>query len=283
MRKTPKRKTLSLLPLILVAATLSLGGGAASRAMADEDPDPVDLINFSFATWLGSGVYKLKDRKVGVLRMPFRYELRPPEDGKLGLRLLLPATVAYYDFDDPASNVSMASFVPGLEVQIPVNEYWTLKPFGQVGVGMEADNRDTVYIYGGGVGSLVSFPWRKYVISVGNSVTLAEDSDTGSGATSGFSLISAGLDIRRPLGFTLLDRQLDGSVYFIANRFFDRVNFLETDGDDETIRNIYEVGITLGTAEPFSIWKLSADRVGIDYRFGSRGFEGIGVNLGFPF
>jgi len=283
MRMARAGSIVSLFTTLLLAATVWLVGGAATRVMADEDPEPVDLINFSFATWLGSGIYRKDDRTMYVLRMPLRYELRPPEDGRLGFRLLLPATVGYYDFDDPASNATMASFVPGLEVQIPVNEYWTLKPFGHVGVGTEMESGDSVYIYGGGVGSLVSFPWRKYVISVGNSVTLAKDSDTGSGETSGFSLISAGLDVRRPLGLTLLDRQLDGSVYFIANRFFDRVNFLETDGDDETIRNIYEVGITLGSAKPFSIWKLSADRVGIDYRFGSRGFEGIGLNLGFPF
>ena len=274
MRMAPARSIVSLVASLVIAATVSLVGGTATQVMADEVPEPVDLINFSFATWLGSGLYRKDDRRMGVLRMPLRYELRPPEDGKLGFRLLLPATLGYYDFNDPASNAAMASFVPGLEVQIPVNEYWTLKPFGHVGVGAEMDSGDSVYIYAGGVGSLVSFPWRKYVISVGNSVTLAEDSDTGSGETSGFSLLSAGVDVRRPLGFTLLDRQIDGSVYFIANRFFDRVNFLDTDGDDETIRNIYEVGITLGSAKPFSFWKLSADRVGIDYRFGSRGFEG---------
>ena len=63
------------------------------------------------------------------------------------------------------------------------------------------------------------------------------------------------------------------------------LNALDTDGDDENIKAIYKVLITLGlgTAERFSIWKLSADRVGIDYRFSSRGFEGIGFNMGFPF
>ncbi len=41
--------------------------------------------------------------------------------------------------------------------------------------------------------------------------------------------------------------------------------------------------MTFGSAKPTTLWKLSAERMGIDYRFGSRGFEGIGFNMGFPF
>jgi hypothetical protein len=61
------------------------------------------------------------------------------------------------------------------------------------------------------------------------------------------------------------------------------VDFLEDGGKTERVNRIYNIGITLGTREPVSIWKIDFDRVGIDYRWGNAGFQGIGFNLGFPF
>ena len=276
--------------LIYVTAVIVLiNEGGFTQVRAADDPN--DLLNYSFAVWVGSGVYKVSsaNKRFAVLRVPMAYTLRPSDydkaefRDKLGFRLLLPAVLALQEETDTNFTYGAAAFVPGLEVQIPVNKYWTLKPFGQLGVGKDSDGGNLEYIYGGGARSLIRFPWEKFVFNIGNSVILAENRRSTKNETNGFSMLEAGLDVRHPIGLTFRDRQLDASVFFVASRFFNRVEFFEDGGDTERVNVIYTFGLTLGTDEPFSIWKVNLDRVGIDYRWGNAGFRGIGFNLGFPF
>jgi len=249
------------------------------------------LLNYSFAVWIGSGVYKVPDadKRLAVLRAPFGYTFRsaqydkPEFQDRLGFKLLLPAVVAAEEETKTDFTFGAAAFVPGLEVQIPVNEYWTLKPFGQIGAGKDTAGGDLRYIYGGGVRSLVSFPWKKFVFGIGNSMILAEDRDSTKKEASGFSMLEAGLDVQHPLGLSFLNRDIDVGLFFVASRFFNRVEFLKDGGDTERINLIYTAGLTFGAKEPVSFWKIDIDRVGIDYRWGDEGFRGLGFNLGFPF
>jgi hypothetical protein len=276
--------------LILIVAVLSLIiSSATNHARAGEDPG--ELFNYSFAIWLGSGVYKVKDadKRFAVLRVPAAFTLRPADIEKpavidrLGFRLLLPAAVGYEEETDTDFSFGAVALVPGLEVQIPINPYWTLKPFAQLGAGKDTAGGDLRYIYGGGARSLISLPWKKFIFSIGNSLVLAEDRDATSKNSSGFSLFNAGLDVRHPTNFTVFNRQLDVSVFFVANFFRNRVDILSDEGETDRINNLYDVGLTFGFSESISIWKVDLDRVGIDYRWGDQGFRGIGFNLGFPF
>jgi len=277
----------SLVCLLVLLGVIASGG--TRPAFAGEDPG--DLFNYSFAVWLGSGFYKVNDadKKLAVLRVPARYSLRPtqidasaPVD-RLGFRLLLPAVVAYQEETETDLDFGAFAFVPGLEIDIPVNKYWTLKPFGQLGAGKDTAGGTFQYIYGGGIKSLVSVSWRKFVFGIGNSWVAAEDKDASSHDTKGFSLFNAGLDIRHPTNFTLFDRQLDIGGYFVVNYFKNNVDILGADGNTSKIKTLYEVGLTFGVKEPVDIWMVSFDRVGIDYRWGDEGLRGIGFNLGFPF
>jgi len=275
--------------ICVVAATALITKVGLLQAQAGDDPDA--LLNYSFAVWIGSGVYKVPsaDKRLAVLRAPFSYTFRsaqydkPKFRDRLGFKLLLPAVVAAEEETDTDFTFGAAALVPGLEVQIPVNEYWTLKPFGQFGVGKDTAGGDFRYIYGGGVRSLVSFPWKKFVFGIGNSMILAEDRDSTKKEASGFSMLEAGLDVQRPLGLSFLNRDIDVGLFFVASRFFNRVEFLEDGGDTERVNLIYTTGLTIGAKEPVSIWKIDFDRVGIDYRWGDEGFRGLGFNLGFPF
>ncbi|MGD8975578.1 MAG: hypothetical protein PVJ56_19930 [Desulfobacterales bacterium] len=139
------------------------------------------------------------------------------------------------------------------------------------------------YILGGGARSLISFRWGKFVFGIGNSLILARDKNSAKHESNGFSMLESGLDIRHPLGLSLLDRELDVGIFMVASRFFNRVDFLEDGGETERVNLIYTAGLTIGSENTVSIWKFNIDRVGIDYRWGRAGFRGIGFNLGFPF
>ncbi|MGB5745948.1 MAG: hypothetical protein WBM69_03135 [Desulfobacterales bacterium] len=288
MGKNLPLATIRVLLIYLTAAITLITEGGIIPARAGDDPD--DLLNYSFAVWIGSGVYKVKsaDKRFAVLRAPFAYTLRPAQydkaafRDKLGYRLLLPALVAVEEETDTDFTFGTAAFVPGLEVQIPVNKYWTLKPFGQFGAGKDTAGEDLQYIYGGGARSLVSFPWKKFNFGIGNSIILAEDRDSASKESNGFSMLEAGLDVSHPIGLSFRNRALDVGIFFVL-RCFNRVDFLEDGGETERVNRLYTIGMTLGPREPVSIWKIDFDRVGIDYRWGNAGFRGIGFNLGFPF
>ena len=262
--------------------------GATSPALAGENPG--DLFNYSFAVWLGSGLYNINgaDKKLAVLRIPARYSLRPmqgdqadPVD-RLGFRLLLPAVVAIEEETDTDFRFGAFAFVPGLEIEIPVNKYWALKPLAQIGAGKDTAGGTLQYIYGG-IKSLISVPWRKFVFGIGNSWIIGEDKDASSRDTIGFSLLNAGLDIRHPTNLKIFDRQLDISGYFVVNYFKNNVDIFGADGNTQKLKTLYEVGLTFGVSEAVSIWKVDLDRVGIDFRWGDEGLRGIGFNMGFPF
>lgn len=284
------RKISEALKFICVVVTIVLTTHAGNLpAQAGDDPDA--LLNYSFAVWIGSGAYKIPsaNKRLAVLRAPFGYTFRsarydkPKFPDRLGFKLLLPAVLAVEDETETDFTFGAAAFVPGLEVQIPINQYWTIKPFGQFGAGKDSAGGDLNYVYGGGARSLISFPWEKFVFGIGNSVILAEDRDATTGESSGFSMLEAGLDVSHPIGLTLLNRELDVGFFFVVSRFFNRVDFLEDGGETERINRLYTVGLTLETHEPVSIWQIDFDRAGIDYRWGNAGFRGIGLNLGFPF
>lgn len=278
---------IKLLSMILTIAFIV--SAAINPALAGDEPD--ELLNYSFGVWVGSGFYKVKsaDKRFAVLRIPAAYTFREAQCDnerfidRLGFRLLIPAVLAVQDETDTNFIFGAAAFVPGLEVQVPVNEYWTLQPFGQFGAGKDTAGGDLTYIYGGGARSLISFPWKKFNFGIGNSVIFAKDKDANNGDTNGFSMLEAGLDVTHPIGFTFQDYELEAGLFFVFSRFFNRVDFLEDGGDTERVNRIYTAGLTLGTRESVSIWKFSVDRVGIDYRWGNSGFRGIGFNLGFPF
>jgi hypothetical protein len=289
MRKNLQLTTIRVLLIFVTAAIVLITEGGIAPSRAGDDPG--DLLNYSFAVWVGSGVYKVKsaDKRFAVLRAPFAYTLRHAQYDKasfldkLGFRLLLPALVGIEEETDTNFTFGTAAFVPGLEVQIPINKYWTLKPFGQFGVGKDTAGGNIQYIYGGGARSLVSFPWKKFNIGIGNSIILAEDRDSASNEGNGFSMLEVGLDVSHPIGLSFRNRALDAGIFFVVSRLFNRVDFLEDGGETERVNRIYNIGLTLGTREPVSIWKIDFDRVGIDYRWGNAGFQGIGFNMGFPF
>jgi len=289
MRKNLHLTPIRVLLIYVIAAIVLITEGGITQVRAGDNPD--ELLNYSFAIWVGSGFYNVSgaNKRIAVLRVPFAYTLRPSQYDKaefldkLGFRLLFPAVVALEEETDTNFTFGGGAFVPGLEVQIPVNSYWTLKPFAQFGAGKDTAGGDLEYIYGGGARSLISIPWKKFNFGIGNSIILAENRNSTKNETDGFSMLEAGLDIRHPLGLSLLSRELDVGLFFVASRFFNRVEFLEDLGNTERLKLIYTAGLTIGSGKAVSIWKINVDRVGIEYQWGNAGFQGIGFNMGFPF
>jgi hypothetical protein len=248
------------------------------------------LINYAYSTWVGTGYYKVEDRQVWILRGPFSYIIREPENKKWGIELLFPATIGFYDFSGNFEDVGAVTLVPGLQFSYPVAKNWWLKPFGQYGIGKDFSGGDIAYIYGAGFKSLATFPFRAFELDLGNSLTWADNSQSGTEIDQGFSMFEIGLNSRWPLDLIVLDRQTNLNVFFVYSEFFNSLTFDFEDvlpiesfgGKNFSINRLFKLGIALRAEGSFSILGFKFRGGGVDFTFGEDYF-GIGLNTGFPF
>ncbi len=245
--------------------------------------ESVDIINYAYSNWIGSGFYKVGDRRVFVFRAPFSYTLRQADDENWGLELLFPATLGFHDFTDGQENVGTMTFVPGVRFVYPVLENWWLKPFGQFGFGKDFSGSDIAWIYGAGIRSLATFDLKSSELDFGTAFTWADQKQSGGGSDSGFSMFDIGLNSRWPTNITVFDRKSDLNLYFVYTQFVNDLDFERAEKDNKKIRRLYKFGIALSSKDKFPIFGLFNLRGGgLDVTFGE-GYFGIGLTTGFPF
>jgi hypothetical protein len=182
--------------LVLAVAGVLLGF-SKNRARAAESGSP---INYAYATWIGTGYYKVADQQVYILRGNFSWTLRDYDENNWGLELLFPAAIGLYQFTEQNEDIGAVTFVPGVRLVYPVRGNWWLKPFAQLGFGKDFSGSDAVAIGGIGVKSLAVFPLENGVeFLLGNTLAYADNSDSGkSSVDDGFSLLEIGLNMGFP-------------------------------------------------------------------------------------
>ncbi len=250
-----------------------------------------NLFNYSFAIWLGSGIYRISDADTNfaVLRLPLSYTLKEAQtegqdmEEKIGFRLLVPMVFGFQTETGTNVHFGAAAIVPGIEILIPINQSWILKPFAHLGIGKDTYGGDLQFIAGGGIKSLYTFSWKKYEFGVGNSILIAGNSNEDSHGTNAFSMLEAGFDVNRPTKITFLNQEVDLGCFIVASRLFNRAEFFKRNQEPKKVGMIYTLGLTLGFDTPLPVWKFDLERVGIEYRWGDAGFQGISFNMGFPF
>ena len=267
---------------ITITLVVTLIFFAVGNSFCWAETEPEDAINYAYATWIGTGVYSVKDKNIYVLRGPFSYTLREPGDGKPGVKLLFPATLGLHDFEETDEQVGTFTFVPGVELIVPIIENWDLKPFGQFGIGRDFSGSDLAYIYGAGIKSLATFPIKDVALQLGNQIMFADQSQSSGGNDDGFSKFDIGLNYRHPLSFTFLNQATNLNLFFVWSRFMNDLRFVRLFNKDQKIRNLYRFGITLGAEKKFSILGIRFRGFGIDITLGEN-FAGFGLTTGFPF
>jgi len=262
---------------LVVLCHVSFGANA-------EDKNPDELISYVYATWIGSGVYKVKGRSVAMLRLPFRYTLRDQEDERTGLRVLLPVTAGIHHFTGDTQTVGSLAFVPGIEYEIPIRENLRIKPFLQAGLGKDLSGGDTAGIYGVGNRTRYVIPWNRFEFSLGNTLGVLGHTVWGGGNSELVEMFELGIDALHPTDIKLGGEELDMSVFFYHSHFiFSRLDFPKEDGEDARVKNLYHFGLSLGRKKPYKLWRFTLPRVGITYTFGDDNLTGIRFNTGFPF
>jgi hypothetical protein len=257
-------------PLLALAAVLLL----AAAANAASAQGLVRDFNWAYAAAYGTGKYRLGDGStITVARLPFHWTWREPDSGhgcRCGAKLLLPVTVGVENFDleELPEHTNELGFFPGIEVELPRTEHWTLKVSGQAGRGVRKDGaRETARLYGAGLRSRYAWPdapggpaliaglyWSAYRMPGEPSRTLARFS-TG-----------AEFDVR--VGhWKFAHEPMHLMPHVLADWYFDPLDIEPIlSGSANRVRLEWEVGLAAGRDDPFSVLGVKFDRVGLAVR-----------------
>jgi hypothetical protein len=258
---------------------------AQSRFVQQRD----DLVNWYYAATFGTGVYTSGDRTVAVLQLPLSHTLREPAQDRWGLRVTLPVSVGFYDYQyndifnqGLPEALSTISFVPGLELEKQVTPRWRLKPYISGGLGWEFEGGSNAWIYDAGLRSRFVLGEDKEVeFALVNRLSLAGyNSNEDSRQPLGY--LAIGLDIVVPTRTELLGRPLIFAMTPAYYRYFRRLRFAQFDDADNSIAEEFELAISVLTRRPFSILGIDVDRIGVAVR-GGEDITGFRLFTSLPF
>ena len=257
-----------------------MSGITSSQVRAEELS--TTSINYAYSAWTGSGYFKVKDRRIYILRVPFGMSLIEHEGRKWGLDLLLPVTVGMDDLKEEGEKIASISFIPGVEGIYQVTDRWWLKPYGQVGVGQDFSYYQETLIWGYGIKSIAQFPYSKMMFELGNSVRYGNNEYSGEGDDNGFSMWEIGLNAKLPVTWNIQKRPNDLNLFCVYSGFMNELELTNALDENTQISRLFKVGLALNSATNFSILGIKFRGGGLTFTYGD-GFSGIGLTTGFPF
>ena len=138
-----------------------------------------------------------------------------------GVRLTFPVSVSAIritstsDLDRLVKGLELASIVPGLELEIPIEPRLRLRPFAEVGFGNSTEDSRTEVLYGAGVRARFVQPIRRLHLSLGGAA-MHRKPETSRETYNGHSTFEAAVDAQWPLGFSIGEQAARGGVYAIG-------------------------------------------------------------------
>jgi hypothetical protein len=275
-------KRLSYLASLLIAFAPSQAARAQSLLSGDEQ----NVVNFAFATQLGSGIYSVSGRTLQIYRLPFGHTIRTTDEGAFGIELTLPVTLGFFDFElqdiddgDLPTSVDSLGFVPGLTLVFELQPDWKLEPYVEAGIARAADVSAHANVYAVGVASLYEFDGQGFDWLLRNDLVLAGVELRGTSGSDRMARLQTVLTASRPI---TRESDVDYLVYALNEYYVDQPDG-PVDSAVQGGRSMqYEVGVTLGWRETRRVWNIPLPRVGVGYRFGSN-LDVFRIVFGAPF
>lgn len=272
----------------IAALALTSPAFAQTRAEVRQSAQEVDhLFNWYYASVYGTGVYKIGEESVAVLRLPFAYTFRKATEEQWGVKLILPVTAAFAQFDlrdFDLGNVSTSgmTIVPGVEFEVPMSPSWTIRPFLSAGWGREFQRDSSAFIHAIGVSTLYRQPLGENVLSALGGKFVHAGYRSGD-VKSTLAALSLGGDLGFPLKMEISGRQAVLGTQLIGTVYFNDLDMLLPASGTEEISYEAEIALTFGVRRAFEVLGIGFDRVGIGYRKGSNGLRGVRLVGSFPF
>jgi hypothetical protein len=238
---------------LLLICLLSMDLPAADTLR--DDTSEVELTNFAFGNYLGSGFYSSGSTKLFLFRIPLSSDLTEATTEERGLRLNYPITLgvgiidADRDFPElediiDLNNFVTVSVVPGLEYILPVTDIWSLAPFIDLGIARDFNNDTTIGVGGIGAKSFVSLEFDHSRLTIANRLLFAEQENLDSGFNTHFTSFESGLEYIVPTSYTYNGSLVSFSVYYINYYYPDELVLGGSVENRISLQNKNEVGFT---------------------------------------
>ena len=247
----------------------------AAYAQALLSSSEQEVIDFGFASQLGSGVYSMSGRTLQVYKLPFGYEFDHAADARVRPRLTLPVTLGFLDFEPvdvvhtglPESLDSL-SFVPGLVLEVMLSPHWRLEPFVEAGIARDRTSDLDQRIYAAGLRSLYDLTARGTSWQLYDELLYTSVDQRSLDRSDDFTRLRLGVTARRPFDVAGYGRRADYLVYGFSDLFVDKPDSPLNGEEGERGDAHFELGVTFGATEPLRLWRIPLPRIGLGYRFG---------------
>ncbi len=277
---------------ILIFLVFGIPGSlrAESASVLSEDFEPV---HWAYASFFGTGWYSIEGaRSVFALQVPFRQTIRESSVSettgrKLGVEIRYPLTIGLHDVEDLGGivdndNFGTIAFAPGVELEIPINQRWYLRPFAHIGWGRELETGESAWVFYTGIKSRYIFPSKnKNEWSLLNGLYFA-GFRPDEGRSDHLAVASIGVELRQPLSNTkLAGRPIDLHWNLMYTFLGNELHFNLPDGSFDPIQDQVELGFAMSFRDgPYKLWFLNVHRLGLGYRFSSSGeFTAITLHM----
>jgi hypothetical protein len=260
-----------LAEVALIAGIAATRSAFAAEALARQEER---IVNFAYATRLGSGIYDVDGRTVQVYRLPFGWTPRQEALGRPGFRVRLPVTIGFIDFKPIdidktglPDDLDTLSFVPGLEVRLLLGDRWRLTPWVEAGVAKDRASDTGAYVSSVAIRSLADFVPGRFRLALGNELLYTRVDPDGDEPDGDLTSFETCFEARHDLGFSIFGEEAEYGLYAASYLSWNDPRYPIDEADPLEVDDQYEVGVTFGTREPLRAWGIRLPRLGVGYRF----------------
>jgi hypothetical protein len=269
--------SLTLLPLATLAQTNS----------------PLDELHVSYihSAVMGSGTYKIENRQISMLRIPFAYTQHELTEEQNGLKWHAPVTFGYDSLNYPdwlsrfvEDELATLTVLPGVEIMRRVSDHWVLKPFANLGGAYDFSREESILMGVLGLRALGTWVYTDNAeFRVGSSARYAAEYQIQSESQAAFTMLEAGVDYRRDIHLKVLAHDTNAGLYYRVQLFMPEWELGEAQKNLETrLGLIHEIGASIGLQNPFKILGIPISRVRTGFKFGDN-VRGWTIGTDFPF
>jgi hypothetical protein len=239
--------------------------------------EDVDPFHWAYSAALGAGVYRLGDgTEAQSYRGNFSVRLRESEEGRAGVRLLLPVAFGLQNLDDdalpvdrPTDEIEYAAFLPGVELEHLVGERWTLRTRAQLGRAEELEGtQQSARLAAFGLRSRVEFGEAPGNPALINGI-LWTGFDPSAGERRALLRFTAGVELDvRAARWRVRDSPMRWRPHLLKDWYY-RPTAELAPGDESFGRldDEWQLGLAAAREDGFKILFFEFDAVGIAYRF----------------
>jgi hypothetical protein len=281
--------------LLVFAATFFLAGlqarGSDTVEYRGETFDPDDFrVSYAYAAVMGTGTYKIDGRNITMLRAPFSLTQREATDDKFGMKWFLPVSIGYDAVTDNNwldlvfdEDLVTLTAMPGFQAHLPLDDTWSIKPFGRLGATRDFTLEETIILGQVGLTSLGTWIMKDGAeLRWGAGAQLVGEYQIDAATSNGFSVLETGVDYRKYTGFQVLKHKIDAGVYYRYQYFLPVWDASESPVRDSDVNYIQEFGVSVGLQKPRKILGIRISRVRLGYQQGSN-LRGWTLGTEFPF